>query len=216
MRPLTPPRACAGRARGPGRNPSAGWYSAWRPRSPPRRSAGHPPPGAAARPSARASRGWLRLVGSTACQPSVVERSTVTASARPPALTISSATAPLRTGSTSTQRTLAPSRASASAMARPMLEAEPVTRAVSPLNRPIGVMGHLVREVGTDTASQHVSCRFAMRAEPEFACYLSSSGLSRGSSPPRTPERVDGWMAGTSPAMTKRSRALISCGTCRG
>ena len=90
--------------------------------------------------------GMAPVVGSTAFHPSVVERSTVTASARPPALTISSATAPLRAGSTSTQRTLAPSAASASAMARPMLEAEPVTMAVSPLNRPIGVMGYLVRK----------------------------------------------------------------------
>ena len=40
----------------------------------------------------------------------------------------------------STQRTAAPSRASASAIARPMLEAEPVTSARSPLKRPMGVM----------------------------------------------------------------------------
>jgi hypothetical protein len=78
--------------------------------------------------------------GSAARQPSVVARSAVTACADPPDLTISAATVSLRAGSTSTQRTVAPSRASASAIARPMLEAEPVTSACSPLKRPMGVM----------------------------------------------------------------------------
>ena len=32
---------------------------------------------------------------------------------------------------------------------------------------------------------------------------LSSSGLSRGSISPQAPERVDGWMVGTSPTMTR-------------
>ena len=83
--------------------------------------------------------GWP-TAGSAARQPSVVERSAITDSAVPPALAISSTTAALRAASMSTQRTAAPSRASASAMARPMLEAEPVTSARSPLKRPMGVM----------------------------------------------------------------------------
>jgi hypothetical protein len=75
--------------------------------------------------------------GSAARHPSVVERSTVTASADPPAVVISCATSRLRSASMSTSRTAAPSRARATAMARPMLEAEPVTRAASPRNNPI-------------------------------------------------------------------------------
>ena len=83
--------------------------------------------------------------GSAVREPSVVARSTVTASASPPAATISATIVALRAGSTSAQRTAAPSRANASAMARPMLEAEPVTSACSPLKRPSGVMANLER-----------------------------------------------------------------------
>ena len=48
--------------------------------------------------------GWP-MAGSAVRQPSVVERSTITDSAAPPALTISSTTAALRAASMSTQRT---------------------------------------------------------------------------------------------------------------
>ncbi len=36
--------------------------------------------------------------------------------------------------------------------------------------------------------------------------HMSSSGLSRGSSDLRAPVRAEGWMAGTSPAMTENQR----------